>query len=355
MVMVSDGTASVSRAFTWNVASAITLPPIPTQQSNEGSTVSFTLHASGATSGATLTYSAAGLPPGLSLNASTGVISGTISAGAANTGAFAPAVVVSDGTASSSQAFTWNIASPITITPIPTQQSSEGGIVSFSLHATDATSGATLIYTAAGLPPGLSLNASTGVISGTIAAGAASTGAFSPVVTVSDGTASNSRGFTWNVASALTLTPIPNQQSNEGGTVSFTLHASDATGGATLTYTAACRTDGNLCHFLGGYLISASDHHLTRPGSAPGSHPFGVPLRHNARPMPLLPPVMTATLFVKPLMSSSCVVDWWDVANVVPGPTRFAIRCHESHQRLGRRLGHGPTATAGGTGARRHR
>jgi hypothetical protein len=31
------------------------------------------------------------------------------------------------------------------------------------------------------------------------------------------------------------------------------------------------------------YLISASDHHLTRPGSGSGSHPCGAPLRHNAR------------------------------------------------------------------------
>jgi hypothetical protein len=55
----------------------------------------------------TVTYSASGLPDGLSINASTGLISGTIATGDALSGTAQVALTVSDGSYSSSQLFGW--------------------------------------------------------------------------------------------------------------------------------------------------------------------------------------------------------------------------------------------------------
>jgi hypothetical protein len=54
-----------------------------------------------------LTYSATNLPPGAGINASTGVISGTLTF--ASAGSYAVTATVSDGTLSASQSFTWTV------------------------------------------------------------------------------------------------------------------------------------------------------------------------------------------------------------------------------------------------------
>jgi Domain of unknown function DUF11/PKD domain/Bacterial Ig-like domain/Bacterial Ig-like domain (group 2) len=91
-----------------NVAPTLTNPG--NQSSVESSTVSLQLVGSD-TDGDVLTYSAAGLPPSLVLNATTGLISGTISA---TGGTYPVTVMVSDGSLSASQAFTWTVTAPQT-------------------------------------------------------------------------------------------------------------------------------------------------------------------------------------------------------------------------------------------------
>ena len=54
-----------------------------------------------------LTYSATGLPSGLTLNAATGLVSGTLSP--ASVGSYQVIVTASDGNLSTSQAFTWTV------------------------------------------------------------------------------------------------------------------------------------------------------------------------------------------------------------------------------------------------------
>ncbi len=60
-----------------------------------------------------LTYSAAGLPSGLSIDAATGVISGTIAAGAASGGdgggKYTSTITVADGVQAASQTFAWTV------------------------------------------------------------------------------------------------------------------------------------------------------------------------------------------------------------------------------------------------------
>ncbi len=55
----------------------------------------------------------------------------------------------------------------MTVTNPGNQTGTVGTAVSLQIHATDSASGQTLTYSATGLPAGLSINSSTGLISGT--------------------------------------------------------------------------------------------------------------------------------------------------------------------------------------------
>src|ERR1017187_10533857 len=85
----------------------------------------------------------------------------------------------------------------VTVTNPGNQAGATGTAASVQIHASDSAAGQTLSYSAAGLPAGLSINSSTGLISGTPTAGGTST----VTVTVRDATgASGSTTFTWSVA-----------------------------------------------------------------------------------------------------------------------------------------------------------
>jgi hypothetical protein len=146
----------------------------------------------------TLKYSASGLPGGLKINTSTGAITGTAAAGDAIGGPYSVTVTASDGTYSASQTFGWTITGGITIADIPVQVDQLGGAVDLKLVAS-ATTGGALTYMASGLPNGLSINASTGEITGTIAASSDSVGSVLSVVAVTDGTTNQRSIFTWNI------------------------------------------------------------------------------------------------------------------------------------------------------------
>ena len=67
-------------------------------------------------------------------------------------------------------------------------QSVGGDVVWLDVFASDAVSTATLTYSASGLPSGLSINASTGLISGTVATGAVSPTPATVTLTIAPGT-----------------------------------------------------------------------------------------------------------------------------------------------------------------------
>jgi Bacterial Ig-like domain (group 3)/Putative Ig domain/Calx-beta domain len=238
IVSASAGGYSASMSFNWTISSPITWNSIIANQSNtEGASISLTTGATDSVSGSTVTYGAVGLPDGLKISTSTGTITGTIAAGAAANGPYTVTLIAGDGTYSINQTFTWKVANPITITPVLPQTSVEGASVTLGIIATDATSGATMVYTAVGLPNGLKINTSTGAITGTVAAGAAQNGPYNVMVTVGDGTASASIGIPWNISSPVAITVPADQTNNEGDSVSLTITATDSTSG-TITYGA---------------------------------------------------------------------------------------------------------------------
>ena len=77
MIVVSDGTSSSSVSFEWDVSGALSINDPGDQANTVGDTVSLPVSVDYSGSG-TLVYAVSDLPTGLSINASTGVISGTI-------------------------------------------------------------------------------------------------------------------------------------------------------------------------------------------------------------------------------------------------------------------------------------
>ena len=81
------------------------------------------------------------------------------------------------------------------------------------------------------------MSATTGTISGTIAAGAATDGPYSVTLLAGDGTSSAKTTLTWNVNSPVTIATPDDQTNSAGDTVSLSIGAGDATG-RTLTFAA---------------------------------------------------------------------------------------------------------------------
>jgi subtilase family serine protease len=105
------------------------------------------------------------------------------------------------GTPNGVTAFTSGAATgnTVTVTNPGSQSGTVGTAASLQIHATDSATGQTLSYSATGLPAGLSISASTGLISGTPTTAGTSTVA----VTATDSTgAKGSATFSWTIAGA---------------------------------------------------------------------------------------------------------------------------------------------------------
>jgi subtilase family serine protease len=104
------------------------------------------------------------------------------------------------GTPNGLTAFQSNSAgNTVTVTNPGSQTGTVGTAASLQISATDSASGQTLTYSATGLPAGLSINSTTGLISGT----PTTAGSSSVTVTAKDTTgATGSASFTWTINSA---------------------------------------------------------------------------------------------------------------------------------------------------------
>ena len=102
-----------------------------------------------------------------------------------------------DGTTAFSSGST--TSNTVTVTNPGSQAGTVGTAASLQIKATDSASGQTLTYSATGLPAGLAINSSTGLISGTPTTATTA----SVTVTATDTTgASGSASFTWTISAA---------------------------------------------------------------------------------------------------------------------------------------------------------
>ncbi len=210
-----------------------------TQNNSSGDTIALSISAADS-DGDILTYSATGLPTGLSVNSATGLISGTVTT--AQT--FNTTITVSDGQASANANFSWQVLSsnsaPVVTSP-GDQNNQVDDTISLTITATDIDNDP-LTYQATGLPTGLVINASTGVISGTLT----EVGQYTTQVSVSDGQEATVIQFTWSVLVnnlPPTLDPIANQNNVVGDSISLQLSATDPNNDP-IAYSATGLPDG---------------------------------------------------------------------------------------------------------------
>ncbi|MFQ5966663.1 MAG: Ig-like domain-containing protein, partial [Acidimicrobiia bacterium] len=195
------------------------LSPIGAQSGDEGTLITFTATATDADVPANgLTFSLEGVPPaGASIDPVSGVFSWTPSE-AQGPGVYPVTVrVTDDGTPnlSDDESFTVTvneINQAPTVGPIADQSTDEGVLVSVPASASDPDTPAnTLTWSATGLPSGLSINPSTGEISGIVDYTAAAGSPYSvTIIATDDGTPnlSGQTSFTWTVID--NLNPVAN-------------------------------------------------------------------------------------------------------------------------------------------------
>ncbi|NQV06652.1 putative Ig domain-containing protein [bacterium] len=246
-----------------------------------------------------LTWSAVGLPLGLSIDPGSGAISGTISMSAAPGSPYTTQVTVTDDGAPNLAAtvtFGWDVANtnqaPV-VTSLGPRSSVEGDGVTLGIVGSDPD-GQALAWVATGLPDGLFIDPATGVISGAIGYDAAAVSPFTVTLTASDGGTpllDDQVTFTWTVANT-NRSPVvvdPGARSDaEGSAISLAIPASDPDG-QTLTWVATGLPDGLAIDPATG-IVSGSIGY-----SAAASSPFAVVVTASDGGTPLLDDQATFT------------------------------------------------------------
>jgi VCBS repeat-containing protein len=243
-VFANDGTTTVSQTFTLTAVNTLPTTSNASVTLQQGTT----LNASVATfatdaDGDTLSFSTA-VPPAhgvLTINAN-GSYTYTPVSGYIGQDSFTYRVTDADGGISTG-VVTLNVSAlpdnaPVVSTPLPTQTATDGG--PFNLNVSSSFSdpdGDTLTYSATGLPPGLTLNPATGLISGTLpnnASGQApgAGGVYTVTLTASDGSTSVSQVISLVVNNPLPVTTGGAYSLPEDSSVSGVLTATDPDGDA---------------------------------------------------------------------------------------------------------------------------
>ncbi|MFG2435332.1 putative Ig domain-containing protein [Streptomyces sp. NPDC048508] len=160
------------------------------------------------------------------------------------------------GTPNGTAAFTsgGGTGNTVTVTNPGNRSTATGSSVSLQIAATDSA-GAALTYSATGLPTGLSISSSSGLVSGT----ASTAGTYAVTVTAKDGTgASGSASFAWTVSTSgggtCSAAQLLGNPGFESGSTSWT-----ASSGVITTDTGEAAHGGSYKAWLNGYGSTHTD------------------------------------------------------------------------------------------------
>lgn len=221
-----------SQAYSLTIGSnSLTLSPSTLPNGFQNTAYSQTVTASGGSGGYTYSITSGSLPTGLSLNGSTGAITGTPTGSGAST--FTVGVIDSDSDTGSRSYTVYIGTNSLTVTPSTLPNGTQSTPYNQTVGATGGTAPYTFAVTAGTLPSGLSLNASTGVISGT----PTTPGPASFTITATDAHANTgSQAYTVTIGNApLVISPSSLPAATQGSAYSQTL----STSGGVAPYTYA--------------------------------------------------------------------------------------------------------------------
>ncbi|CAJ0692281.1 putative Ig domain-containing protein [Ralstonia holmesii] len=216
----ATGTGPYSTSGTYTLttsAPTITVSPTTLSAATVGAAYSQTATASGGAAPYSYALTAGALPAGLSMNSSTGAITGTPTAG----GTFNFTVTATDANSyTGSRAYSLTVnAATVTVSPSTLPGATVATAYSQTILASGGTGSYTYAVTAGSLPAGLTLS-SNGTLSGTSTSG----GVFNFTVTATDsstgtGPYSGSRAYSLTIGSpTLTITPASGSLSGVAGT-----------------------------------------------------------------------------------------------------------------------------------------
>jgi len=144
----------------WLSSTALELAAPASQTGRAGRSAS--LAVSSLDGGAAAAYSATGLPTGLQIDPTTGVVSGKLPGSAAS---FPAEITATAGALQATQSFSWYVHGQVRLARTGRLTGSVGAPVRFAVRVTDGLPGCTLRFSAKRLPSGLSIS-SCGIISG---------------------------------------------------------------------------------------------------------------------------------------------------------------------------------------------
>ena len=175
-------------------------------------------------------------------------------------------------TASTSSGFPLTVGgNTVTMTNPGTQSTMAGTTMNLPISASDSDSSQTLTYSASGLPAGLTINGTSGVISGSPTA----VGSKSVTVTAKDTTgASASATFTWTISARSTSTAVSCAPSSitAGSPTTCTGTVTDTSGGTASTPTGTVSfTPVGSCTLAGTGTTGTASCHTTYTPTTPGT------------------------------------------------------------------------------------
>jgi GH18 family chitinase len=234
---------SATKALTITVAGAttVTVPVISsaaTASGKVGTAFSYRIVASGSPT----SYSATGLPAGLTVNATSGVISGTPTVAATST----ITLKATNAGGSATKTLTITVAAATTVTaPVISSAATASGTVGTAFSYQIVASGSPTSYSATGLPAGLTVNVTSGVISGTPTVAATS----AVVLKATNAAGAGTKTLTITVAVApatATLTVVQTIQNDWGTGFTAQVVISNPTSAAVSNWSLGFTFDGKI-------------------------------------------------------------------------------------------------------------